>query len=96
VVEAVSETELMDCKAQIDSLGISICPNSAVAVSGVMKLRDHGIIKEGENVVVILTAHGSKFSNTAVQYHSDNTNQFANQMSIINPTIDELERILEL
>ena len=96
VVEAVSETELMDCKAQIDSLGISICPNSAVAVSGVMKLRDHGIIKEGENVVVILTVHGSKFSNTAVQYHSDNTNQFANQISIINPTIDELERILEL
>jgi threonine synthase len=96
VVEAVSEIELMDWKAQIDSLGISICPNSAVAVSGAMKLRDNGMIKKDEDVIAILTAHGSKFSNTAVQYHSDNTNQFANKMSIINPTIDELEKILEL
>ena len=96
VVEAVSESELMDWKAQIDSLGISICPNSAVAVSGVMKLRDNGIIKENEAVVVILTAHGSKFSNTAVKYHSDNTNQFANQMLTIKPSLNELERALEL
>ena len=96
VVEAVSESELMDWKAQIDSLGISICPNSAVAVSGAMKLRDNGIIKENEDVVVILTAHGSKFSNTAVKYHSDNTNQFANQMLTINPSLNELESALEL
>ena len=96
VVEAVSESELMDWKAKIDSLGISICPNSAVAVSGAMKLRDNGIIKENEDVVVILTAHGSKFSNTAVKYHSDNTNQFANQMLTIKPSLNELERALEL
>ena len=96
VVEAVSETDLMDWKARIDSLGISICPNSSVAVSGAMKLRDDGIINKQDDVVVILTAHGSKFSNTAVKYHSNNSNQFANQMLIINPTIDELERTLEL
>jgi threonine synthase len=96
VVEAVSESDLMDWKAQIDSLGISICPNSAVAVSGAMKLRDNGIIKENEDVVVILTAHGSKFSNTAVKYHSDKTNQFANQMLTIKPSLNELERTLEL
>ena len=86
----------MDWKAQIDSLGISICPNSSVAISGAMKLRDNGVIKEHDDVVVILTAHGSKFSNTAVKYHNNNTNQFANQMLTINPTIDELERPLEL
>ncbi len=96
VVEAVSEIELMDWKAQIDTMGISICPNSAVAVSGAMKLRDNGMIKKDEDVIVILTAHGSKFSNTAVRYHSDNTNQFANKMLIIDPTIDDLEKILEL
>ena len=86
----------MDWKAQIDRVGISICPNSAVAVSGAMKLRNNEVIKSNEDVVVILTAHGSIFSNTAVKYHSDNTNQFANQMLTINPTIDELERTLEL
>jgi threonine synthase len=96
VVEAVSEIELMDWKARIDSLGISICPNSSVAVSGAMKLLDSGVINKQDNVVVILTAHGNKFSNTAVKYHSNDTNQFANQMLTINPTIDELERALEL
>ena len=96
VVETISETDLMDWKAKIDSLGISICPNSAVAISGAMKLRDNGVINKQDDVVVILTAHGSKFSNTAVKYHDNNTNQFANQMSIIKPSIDELERTLEL
>jgi threonine synthase len=96
VVESVSERELMDWKAQIDSLGISICPNSSVAIAGAMKLRGNGIINKQDNVVVILTAHGSKFSNTAVKYHNNNTNQFANQMLIIKPSIDELERTLEL
>ena len=86
----------MDWKAQIDSLGISICPNSAVAVSGVMKLRNTGIINKQDDVVVILTAHGSKFSNTAMKYHSKNAHQFSNQMLTIKPSIDELERILEL
>ena len=96
VVEAVSETALMDWKAQIDRLGISICPNSAVAVSGAMKLLDNGVIKEQDDVVVILTAHGSKFSNTAVKYHSDHANKFANQMLSIKPSLNQLERALEL
>jgi len=96
VVEAVSETEIMDWKARIDSLGISICPNSSVAVSGTMKLLDNGIIDKHDDVVVILTAHGSKFSNTAIQYHSDPENKFSNQMLTIQPSLDKLERTLEL
>jgi threonine synthase len=86
----------MDWKAQIDRLGISICPNSAVAVSGAMKLMANGVINKQDDVVIILTAHGGKFSSTAVQYHREETNQFANQMLIIKPLIDELESTLEL
>ena len=96
IVEKVSETEIMDWKAQIDMLGISICPNSAVAVAGSMKLRDHGVIKKQDEVVVILTAHGSKFSNTAVKYHGDKNNKYANHMLRIKPSLDELERTLKL
>ena len=96
VVEIVSETELMDWKAQIDRLGISICPNSAVAVAGAMKLRDAGLIKQKEEVVVILTAHGSKFSNTSVDYHKNSVNNFANQTLTIEPLLEELERTLKL
>jgi len=96
IVEIVSETELMDWKVQIDRLGISICPNSAVAVAGAMKLRDAGLIKQKEEVVVILTAHGSKFSNTSVEYHKNSVNNFANQTLTIEPLLEELERTLKL
>ncbi len=96
VVEAVSETELMDWKAQIDRLGISICPNSAVAVAGAMKLRGSGVIKQNEEVVVILTAHGSKVSITAVDYHKNSVNQFANQTHTIPPNLKNLESVLNL
>lgn len=96
VVESVTETELMDWKAQIDRLGISICPNSAVAVAGTMKLRDADVIKQNEDVIVILTAHGSKFSHTAVDYHQDSENKFANQTKTVKPELPEIERILDL
>ena len=96
IVEIVSETELMDWKVQIDRLGISICPNSAVAVAGAMKLRDAGLIKQKEEVVVILTAHGSKFSNTSVDYHKNSVNNFANQTLTIEPLLEDLERTLKL
>ena len=96
VVESVTETELMDWKAQIDRLGISICPNSAVAVAGTMKLRDADVIKQNEDVIVILTAHGSKFSNTAVDYHQNGKNKFANKTKTVKPELSELERLLKL
>jgi len=96
VVEAISEKELMDWKAQIDRLGISICPNSSVAVAGAMKLNRDGVIKENEDVVVILTAHGSKFSNTSVEYHKNSVNQYANQTHTIPPNLKNLESVLNL
>jgi len=96
VVEIVTESELMDSKAQIDRLGISICPNSAVAVSGTMKLRENQIIQETDDVVVILTAHGSKFSNTGVEYHADSSNTYANTTITIDASLQSLESALKL
>ena len=95
-VESVSEIEIMDWKAQIDRLGISICPNSSVAMAGAIKLQQNNIIKETDTVVVIMTAHGSKFSNTAVEYHQDTSNTFSNSINVIDPNIDSLEKILSL
>ena len=86
----------MDWKAKIDKLGISICPNSAVAVAGAMKLNENGIIKETEDVVVILTAHGSKFSNASVEYHRDESNPSANHTHTVSPNLEELESLLNL
>lgn len=68
-VVSVTEAETMDTKAIVDAAGVHICPNSAVAVAGVRKLVGEGAIKPHEKVVVILTAHGNKFSQTSIDYH---------------------------
>lgn len=69
VVTSVTEQEIMDAKATVDAAGIHICPNSAVAVAGMLKLVEHGAIMRSERIVVILTAHGNKFSQSAMDYH---------------------------
>jgi threonine synthase len=70
VVGEVSEEELMEAKMLADRSGIAVCPNSGVALAGLRKLRASGTIGEGESVVVVLTAHGAKFSQTGVDYHT--------------------------
>lgn len=70
VVEEVSEAELMDAKARADRCGVAVCPNSGVALAGLRKLRASGVIAANASVVVILTAHGAKFSDIGVQYHT--------------------------
>lgn len=94
IIESVDESELMDCKAQIDNMGISICPNSAVAIAGAIKLNKNNIINKNDDVIAILTAHGSKFSNTSVEYHQDSSNKYANGTKIIQPDLAKLEQIL--
>ena len=59
-------------------------------------MKNDGIINEEDKVVVILTAHGSKFSNAAVNYHQNSSNQFANKTITIEPNIESLERVLNL
>ena len=48
----------------------ALAKNSGVALAGLRKLRARGVIADGESVVVILTAHGAKFSQVGVDYHT--------------------------
>ncbi len=96
VVEEVSEKELLDAKAIVEADGISICPNSGVAVAGMKKLRKAGIIKEKDLVVVILTAHGSKFSQVTIDYHKDKKSKFANPLRVLPPTLEVIEKTLNI
>lgn len=70
VVEEVTEAELMDAKALADRCGIAVCPNSGVALAGLRKLRAQKIIEDEQTVVAIMTAHGLKFSQVGVDYHT--------------------------
>ncbi|KAK8550329.1 hypothetical protein V6N13_118846 [Hibiscus sabdariffa] len=70
IVEEASEEELMDAMAQADSTGMFICPHTGVALTALMKLRNSGIIGSGDRTVVVSTAHGLKFTQSKVEYHS--------------------------
>ncbi|RHN64598.1 putative threonine synthase [Medicago truncatula] len=72
IVEEASEEELMDAMALADSTGMFICPHTGVALTALIKLRNNGVIGASERVVVVSTAHGLKFADSKIDYHSGN------------------------
>jgi threonine synthase len=95
---AASEQEIMDAKAMVDATGVYICPNSATAVAGFLKAREQGLIREGERVVIVATAHGCKFSQATIDYHGGRLTgvvpRFANRVVEVAADAGALERLL--
>ncbi len=71
VVEMVTDQEIMDAKALIDSAGIGCEPASACSLAGTHKLVKSGIIRPDETVVGVLTGHVLKDPDAVVNYHTD-------------------------
>jgi len=67
IVEEATEEELMDAMAMADSTGMFICPHTGVALT---KLRNGGVIGAADRTVVVSTAHGLKFTQSKIDYHS--------------------------
>ena len=70
VVEQASERELSDETARADRTGMFNCPHTGVALAALRKLAERKIIRSQERVVVISTAHGLKFAEQKIAYHS--------------------------
>lgn len=70
VVEQATEEELSNAAALADTTGLFCCPHTGVALSALSKLVGKGIIKSHEKVVVISTAHGLKFTDFKLKYHT--------------------------
>uniref|UniRef100_A0A7C9DLR4 threonine synthase n=1 Tax=Opuntia streptacantha TaxID=393608 RepID=A0A7C9DLR4_OPUST len=70
IVEEATEAELMDAMAQADSTGMFICPHTGVALTALFKLRNSGVIGPNDRTVVVSTAHGLKFTQSKIDYHS--------------------------
>ncbi|KAI3447179.1 hypothetical protein Pfo_003844 [Paulownia fortunei] len=77
IVEEATEKELMDAMALADSTGMFICPHTGVALSVLMKLRGNGIISPTDRTVVVSTAHGLKFTQAKIDYHSREIKEMA-------------------
>ena len=68
-VIAVSEQEIADAKAMIGRDSIGCEPASATTVAGIKKLAASGHIKQGEDVVAVLTGHALKDPDYMSSYH---------------------------
>lgn len=71
VVEVATEEELADSAAEGDLYGLYNDPHTGVALAALKKLLNNRIILKGENVVVVSTANGLKFTEFKVKFHQN-------------------------
>lgn len=64
-----TENELADAAAEADRFGLFSCPHTAVALAATKKLRQAGTMGPRDEVVVVSTAHGLKFTEFKSGYH---------------------------
>ena len=99
IVEQASEDELANASARADRTGLFNCPHTGVALAALQKLVDRGVIQRHHRVVVISTAHGLKFVEHKVGYHSaelpEVTPRYRNVPHDLPADIDHVMRTLD-
>ena len=70
IVEQASEQELADAAAMVDKTGTFNCPHTGVALGVFMKLLNKKVFDSKDKVVIISTAHGLKFVEFKIGYHT--------------------------
>lgn len=99
IVESVTDQEIVDAKAQVDTSGIGCEPASAASVAGIRKLIANGVIRPSEDVVAILTGHLLKDPNIVMDYHQGNLKDlestYANHLRTIEPTLADVQALLK-
>jgi threonine synthase len=103
VVEQASEEELANAAALADTTGLFCCPHTGVALSVLFKLLKKGVIEPNKKVVVISTAHGLKFTDFKLKYHTQKLRSIASDHANIpielpadyTSVLDSINRELE-
>jgi threonine synthase len=99
IVEQASEDELAGAAALADRCGTFNCPHTGVALAALIKLKDRGVIRPDERVIVISTANGLKFSEFKVGYHrgqlADVTSRHANLPVELPADFDAVRRAID-
>jgi threonine synthase len=93
VVEQATEEELSEACARADRTGLYTCPHTGVALACLFKLRDKGIIRPSERVVVVSTANGLKFTEFKLAYHERRLgmpSRRANEPVVLPPDVDRV------
>ena len=71
IVDQATEDELANAAALADTTGLYTCPQTGVALGVLLKMIERREIDSNDQVVVISTAHGLKFTEFKVDYHDD-------------------------
>jgi len=66
-IDMVTDEEILAAYGMVAAdEGVFCEPSSAASVAGVVKLRDKGLLKDGDRIVCTLTGHGLKDADTAI------------------------------
>ncbi len=97
VVEQVTDQEILDAKAIVDSSGIGCEPASATTVAGLKKLIIKKIIKKSDFVVGILTGHLLKDTDTTIKYHQETLSSIKSHFGnkVIETNQKNIKKIIE-
>jgi len=93
-VTEVTDDEILDAKALVDSSGIGAEPASCATVAGLRRLLRGGVVKPTDSVCGVLTGHVLKDTDVVVDYHCGHidgvTTDRANPPVVVEPTIEAL------
>jgi len=71
-MQVANEHDLNEAVAVCGRDGYFVCPQTGIALAGVRNAFNKGLIREGKKVVVVSTATGSKFTETAAAHLQHN------------------------
>ncbi len=94
VVSQVTDAELLLAKRQIDRAGIGCEPASACSLAGVRKLRELGMIQDGDRVVCVLTGNLLKDPD-AVLVPVEGAPNVEEQVVTVKPDLESVRKVLE-
>jgi len=88
-IDMVTDEEILQAYGLVAAEeGVFCEPASAASVAGVIKLRESGMLKDGETVVCTLTGHGLKDADTAISV--------SRQPRTVKASRDDVARLLSL
>lgn len=70
-------SEMTFCVTCVCRAGMFNDPHTGVALAALIKLRENNTIGKDERTVVVSTAHGLKFTQSKIAYHSKQIEGFA-------------------
>lgn len=92
---SATEEQIQNSQMAITRGGVDICPQTGIALSALFQAREQGIVKTDHTNAVISTATGLKFSESAVNYHTqDPPARYTNHYRVATGSVESVDQII--